>query len=147
MAHHCSECVVDVRCPATAYDNVRVISRGNGRFSEESSFNKSVVRSGCFDVGIEKHQYRWAVSKDTDRRDGILRIMKVVDSKSELSEIVGAGHSPCGFAGCLNGGQKKGDEHADDGNDDEKFNEREGEAAKLPILRIYPPPPPIAQIA
>jgi hypothetical protein len=55
--------------------------------------------------------------------------------------VAAARHLPCGFAGGLDCGQKKGDQHADDGNDDEKFDKREGKAAILPILRIYPPPP------
>jgi hypothetical protein len=46
----------------------------------------------------------------------------------------------------LNGGQKKGDEHADDGNDDQELDESECEAAKWPFLRIYPPPPQLSRL-
>jgi hypothetical protein len=53
--------------------------------------------------------------------------------------LVGTLHSSCGFAGNLNGGQEKGDEHADDGNDDEKFDESEtsfsGAIYCVPLIR------------
>jgi hypothetical protein len=81
-----------------------------------------------------------AGSPDFQRRQTVPRTDEIVNAKTELLEIVGAGHAPCGFAGGLDCGQKKSDKHADDGNDDQEFDERESEAAILPILRIYPPP-------
>jgi len=55
-------------------------------------------------------------------------------SQRELLEVVGALHSPCGFAGGLNGRQKKGDQNTDDRDDDEKFN-------KSKTTWFAPPPP------
>ncbi len=55
--------------------------------------------------------------------------MVVVQSESELFQVVGTLHPSCRFSRGLNGGQQQGDQHADDGNDDEKFHE--GETRKL----------------
>jgi hypothetical protein len=49
-----------------------------------------------------------------------------VDSRSELLEVVGAGRPPRSFSGLLDCWQKQADQNADDGDDDEKFNKREG---------------------
>ena len=45
-----------------------------------------------------------------------------------LLEMVLAFHSPGGFAGGLHSGQKRRDEHADDGDDDQQLNKRECDA-------------------
>jgi len=56
--------------------------------------------------------------------------MKIVQRQTELFGVVCALHSSCGFACCLYGGQKKGDEHADNGDNDEKFDEGERTAKR-----------------
>jgi len=50
-------------------------------------------------------------------------IVKIVESKGYLLQMVIAGYASCGFSCCLNGGQEKGNQHPDNRNDDEKFNE------------------------
>jgi hypothetical protein len=45
--------------------------------------------------------------------------------EGKLLELIGALHASRRFPGSLNCRQKKGDEHSDNRNDDEKFDERE----------------------
>ena len=49
----------------------------------------------------------------------------VVDSQTNLLEIIATAHSPRGFAGGLNRGQQQPHEYANDGDDDEQFHECE----------------------
>jgi len=58
-------------------------------------------------------------------RKEIVRTVMCMYGESQLFEIIAALHSSCGFACCLYGRQQKGDEHADDGDDDEEFDEGE----------------------
>ena len=51
--------------------------------------------------------------------------MVIVQCQSELFEIVGALHSSGGFSCGLDGGQEQADQDADDGDDDQKFDEGE----------------------
>jgi hypothetical protein len=41
-----------------------------------------------------------------------------------LLEIIAAGNTSCSFSSLLNGGKEKADEHANNGDDDQKFNQR-----------------------
>jgi hypothetical protein len=77
---------------------------------------------------------------DTDGNNGISGIVKVVDGKSHLFQIIGALHPSCCLTGCLHGGQKKSDQHSDNRDDNEQFDE--GEAKTYP----NPPPPPYFNI-
>jgi hypothetical protein len=52
-------------------------------------------------------------------------IVIVVQRKSNLLEVVGTLHSSCGFTGGLHSGQEQSNENADNGDDDEEFNEGE----------------------
>jgi hypothetical protein len=54
--------------------------------------------------------------------NSIVNIMKIMERESPLFKMVAALHTSCGFACCLNGGQKKGDQHSDNRNDNEKFD-------------------------
>jgi hypothetical protein len=47
----------------------------------------------------------------------------VVDSQPDLLEVVGATRSPGCLTSLLHGRQEQAHQNADDGNDDEKFNE------------------------
>jgi len=51
-----------------------------------------------------------------------VNIVKTVNGKRKLPQIVVALHPPCGFPCRLNGRQKQGDQHANDRNNDEKFD-------------------------
>jgi hypothetical protein len=55
----------------------------------------------------------------------ISRVVIIMNGESDLLEMVGACHPPCGFASGLDGGQQQSDEHADNGDDDEEFDEGE----------------------
>ena len=55
----------------------------------------------------------------------LLGIVEVMHRQTNLFEVIGTLHSPSGFAGCLYGGKQKGDQHSDDGDDDEEFDEGE----------------------
>lgn len=58
---------------------------------------------------------------------------------SQLLEMVGARHPSCGFAGGLDGGKKKSDQDANNGDDDKKFYQ--GKAFKAfitPPPRVFP---------
>jgi len=73
-----------------------------------------------FKRSIAAHKRLWsACLRENSKNVGV-----IVLGQSELFEVIGALHPPCGFPGCLNGGQQQGDQHADNGNDDKKFNER-----------------------
>ncbi len=48
----------------------------------------------------------------------------IVHRQANLLEVVGALHAPRGFAGRLHSRQQERDEYADDGDHDQKFNER-----------------------
>jgi hypothetical protein len=48
-----------------------------------------------------------------------------VQGEGDLFDYIRTGHSPGGFPRGLNRRKKQGNQHADNGNDDEKFNERE----------------------
>jgi hypothetical protein len=52
--------------------------------------------------------------------------MEVMDTQSHLLEIVAALHPAGGFTRRLDGRKQKGDEHADDGNNNEKFDKGKG---------------------
>ena len=45
-------------------------------------------------------------------------------ARSDLLEVVAATHPACGLARRLNGGQQQTNQDANDGNDDQQFNER-----------------------
>jgi hypothetical protein len=45
-----------------------------------------------------------------------------LQSEGDLFLFVGTRRTPCGFTSGLNGRQKKGDQNADDRNDNEKFD-------------------------
>jgi hypothetical protein len=48
-----------------------------------------------------------------------------VDGEAKLSEVVAARRASGRFAGLLHGGEQQRDEDANDGDDDEQFDERE----------------------
>jgi hypothetical protein len=50
--------------------------------------------------------------------------------------MIGALHPSCGFAGRLDSGQKKGDEHSDNRNDDEQFDKGESVLVRAAIRRL-----------
>jgi hypothetical protein len=52
-------------------------------------------------------------------------VVVVVQREPQLSDAVGAGCPPTGFAGRLHCGQQKADERADDRHDNEQFDQRE----------------------
>ena len=56
------------------------------------------------------------------RRKGVVRIVIVLDSQTNLLEIVGALHTASGFTRSLNGGEKQTDEDTNDRDNDEEFN-------------------------
>jgi len=87
---------------------------------------EKVIRTLLFDEGKNHHHEAGLCPLNHERRDTISGIVKIVNSQSHLFEMVGTLHPPCGFACCLNGRQKKGDEHSDNRNDDKKFDECEG---------------------
>jgi hypothetical protein len=49
-----------------------------------------------------------------------------VQRQADLFEVVGALHSRCRLADLLHGGQQQANEDGDDGDDDEKLDQREG---------------------
>jgi len=55
----------------------------------------------------------------------------LVKSDAELLEVVAALRPPCGLAGTLHRWQQEGDEQADDGDDRQKFDQRETATAWL----------------
>ena len=61
----------------------------------------------------------------------MVNIVVVVRGERELPHLIDALCSPSRFAGGLDCGQKQGDEHADDGDDNEKFDERKAAAPKV----------------
>ena len=60
-----------------------------------------------------------------DGHESVVGVVKIVDGKTDLLQVVTTLHPPCGFACRLYGGKQQCDEHADDGDDDEQFDERE----------------------
>ena len=63
-------------------------------------------------------------------------VVKVVNRKPDLLEVIGTLHPPGGFPSGLNGRKQESDQNADDRNDYQKFNKSE---ANLPT-QIAPPP-------
>ena len=57
--------------------------------------------------------------------------MKTVQGKRRLLQIIEALHPPRGFPCRLHGGQEQTDQHADDRNNDEKFDQCEAETMGL----------------
>jgi RHS repeat-associated protein len=55
--------------------------------------------------------YRYVGNDSTISRTGksFVHIVKIMNSKCQLFIVIGTLHPPCGFACCLNSGQKKGD--------------------------------------
>jgi hypothetical protein len=52
-------------------------------------------------------------------------IVMIVSSESELLQLIGALHPPCGFPCGLHCRKQEGNQYADDGDDDKKFDESE----------------------
>jgi len=64
-----------------------------------------------------------------------------VNTEQELLAVVGAEHAPRLFArgeesGQKKGGQEKGGQNAEDGDDDEEFDEGEGARTALPLRSL-----------
>jgi hypothetical protein len=57
--------------------------------------------------------------------------MVVVETQTNLLEVVAATHSSCGLSSRLDGRQKQANEDANDGNDDQKFHQRETAAHRF----------------
>jgi hypothetical protein len=53
----------------------------------------------------------------------------------DLFQVIGALHTASGFTGGLHCGQKQGNQNADDGDDDEKFDEGETVFNEIFIFR------------
>jgi hypothetical protein len=51
-----------------------------------------------------------------------VNVRKVVQRERHLLDVVGALHTPSGFTGGLNGWQEQGNQNADNGDNDEKFD-------------------------
>ena len=62
-----------------------------------------------------------------------MRVGEVLNAKAQLLHVVRALHTTSGFASGLNSREKEPDKNADDGDDDEKLNERK--PASGPRLR------------
>jgi hypothetical protein len=65
----------------------------------------------------------------TPWRDVTVSIVVIVKRQRPLLDMVGTLHSPRRFTSRLNGRQKKGDQNADDRNNDKKFDERKASKA------------------
>ena len=59
------------------------------------------------------------------RRKCLIDILIIMACQRELLEVIGALHSPGGFAGCLDRRQQQGDQDGNDRDHDEKLDERE----------------------
>jgi hypothetical protein len=59
-----------------------------------------------------------------------------VAGEGELLQVVGALHSSCCLAGSLHCREKQGNQYADDGNDDKKFDQRESYSTGLVSLSL-----------
>jgi hypothetical protein len=57
--------------------------------------------------------------------------MVIVQGNPNLLEVVAACASPGSFAGGLHGRQQQADKHADDGDDNQKFDKRKPTASKV----------------
>ncbi len=60
------------------------------------------------------------------RREVAAGVVVVQHSKADLLELVRALIAAGGFAGCLDGGEQQRDQDADDGNDNQQFDQGEG---------------------
>ena len=70
-----------------------------------------------------------------DVAGGVVRLHRDAD----LLEVVLALRRPAGLAGHLDGGEQQGDQHRDDGDDDQQLDQREGSTAHRDPLRRGPP--------
>jgi hypothetical protein len=91
----------------------------------------------------------------SNRRQAVLGIVEVVDSDTDLSEVVGTLGSPSGFACSLNSRQKKRDQQTNNRYHHQKLNKSKTKKRKMFFEReitrfifkinltliAYPPPP------
>ena len=71
--------------------------------------------------------------------DELLRVVEVRHREADLPDVVDARVTATGFPGRLNGGEKHADERADDGDDDEQFDEREASPAAVDVGAHWKP--------
>ena len=62
--------------------------------------------------------------------------MVIVHGQADLLQIVDALGPPCGFARRLNGRQQEGDQDRDDGDDDQKLDQRKTASSALPHEKV-----------
>lgn len=74
--------------------------------------------------GCTGRELRVGLVLDAAGRKFAVGLLVVVQSNSDLAEMVLALHSPGGFASRLHCRQEQGNEHADDGDDNEQLDER-----------------------
>ena len=65
------------------------------------------------------------IAGDVRRGEGPGDALVVVQPQADLLEVVGALDAARGLAGRLHGGQQQGDQHRDDGDDDQQLDQRE----------------------
>ena len=71
--------------------------------------------------------------------DELLRVVEVRHGEADLTDVVDTRVAATGFAGRLDGRQQHADERADDGDDDEQFDEREAGPAALNVGAHWKP--------
>jgi len=90
-------------------------------------------KSRLFNEGIQKCGSTDTISVDFERRKPTLRIVKIMDRKTDLLKMVRTLHPSRRFTSRLDCRQKKRNQNSDDRNDNKKFNESKG---------MYFAPPP-----
>jgi hypothetical protein len=79
-----------------------------------------------FEVGEQMHVPRtFAAAANVHRRQGIERVVMLVQRQAHLLQIVLALRPPRGFASRLHRRQEQGDQHADNGDHDQQLHQRE----------------------
>ena len=102
----------------------------SGTFSDQRS--TTVIALGRFQNFIQVLTFnkRIKISKEgpaigtqLQRGKSSPGIVEVVNSDTNLLEVIGTLHTPCRFPGRLNRRQKKGNQNTNDGNNDQKFHQ------------------------
>src|SRR5262249_16070987 len=73
-------------------------------------------------------------------REMVVGVVVVVQGEADLFEVVGAAHAVGGLADLLHGGQEQANQDANNGDDDQQFNQ--GKPASSLSLNVSHCPPP-----
>ena len=122
---------IDIRCrktirPTFCWVFRHTVFAGGGRIGCNDTIQSLLLKVGEQRVVKAVRSPRHPVARTAfDRRKISVGIVIGMERQAQLFEVIGALHTPCGFASGLNGGQKKGDQNSDDRDDDKKFDKSE----------------------